>query len=593
MVTVMNQQAIAPSSLHGDGMEGQGAGSSEWPWRIAIAALVIAAFAGVLSAGFVSWDDPRNIYENPHLGLGAKQVHWMFTDSSYVRRYMPLGWFSYSVDRVLFGGSPASYHAGNLLLHIANALLLFAILQRLMSLSTAPQGSADKRRLAACAALATLFWALNPLRVEPVAWASARIYCVAGFFALLSIWAYLRATTGNSSPRRGPFWLSVGAYGVSVFTYPITLAVPVVLLAIDIFGSRRLPHDPLSWWSPTARRVLLEKAWFLVPAALMLAATLNAKLSNGQLEPIVGLDQFSVSQRLMQGFYIIGYYFWKPWLPDSLAPKYPALLDVNPVSICFVGSAALVAGITVLVWLRRRTSPLLAGAWMAHVALLFPVLGLMEHPHHAFDRYSYFQGTIWAVVVGSVLWKWSGVPRTRSALLIAVGGMGIIFGGMTFAQVKVWNNSLSLQTRMVKSLEGHAEAALHETVRGVLFMKRGEPAAAEAAFRHAIQLNAALAEPWRNLGDVLTDQHRMEPALECYREAIRLNPSDVGSRLNLSIALGNSGKLEDAAAELQRALTLHPGHAGAHHNLAVTLKLLGRTNEAREHHDQAERLRIQ
>jgi tetratricopeptide (TPR) repeat protein len=473
---------------------------------------------------------------------------------------------------------------------VANALLLFAILTRVLLLA-AGAGEGSKRRLLLCAALGAVCWAINPLRVEPVAWASARIYCVSGSFALLSVWAYLRGFTGGSGMKRGALWVSVCAYGLSVFTYPITLAAPVVFVVLDVFALRRLPGNPLRWCSADTRPVVLEKALFLIPAALMLSATLWAKFSNGHVERIVTLEQFSVPQRLMQGCYVLAYYLWKPWLPDSLAPKYAALLEVNPVSPVFLASAALVAGIAALLWFRRRTWPMLAGAWLTHLALLVPVLGLTEHPHHTFDRYSYFQGTLWAVVIAAGLWKAAQTGRWRLVAPVAVAACLLLFGIFSVAQVKVWNNSLNLQTRMVASLGEHPEAALHETVRGVLFMGRGDRAAAEASFRHAIQLNPGLPEPWRNLGDVLSDEHQPVAAMACYREAIKLNPADVGARLNLSIVLGSSGQLDEAATELREALRLNPNHSGAHHNLAITLNLLGRPEEARLHQTEAERLR--
>src|SRR5580765_5038363 len=99
----------------------------DWLLRLLLVGAVVAVFWPALQAGFVDWDDEVNIVNNPHLGFSWENIRWMFTDTSYVRRYLPLGWLSYTVDRIFFGGSPTSYHAGNLLLHAANTLLLYAI----------------------------------------------------------------------------------------------------------------------------------------------------------------------------------------------------------------------------------------------------------------------------------------------------------------------------------------------------------------------------------------------------------------------------------------------------------------------------------
>src|SRR5438046_5580728 len=142
----------------------------DWLLRFLLAGAVVAVFWPVLRAGFVNWDDERNIVNNPHLGLAWENIKWMFSDTDYVRRYLPLGWLSYTLDRVLFGGSPASYHAGNLLLHVTNTLLLYAIIkcvqQRLQT------GAGDPFLIGRLASFAGApRWAITPSRAAPVAWA--------------------------------------------------------------------------------------------------------------------------------------------------------------------------------------------------------------------------------------------------------------------------------------------------------------------------------------------------------------------------------------------------------------------------------------
>src|SRR5437870_5979737 len=162
--------------------------------------ITLAVFGGICGHEFVHFDDNVLIYENPHVkGLNWENLQWMFTNVSYARRYMPLGWLSLAIDYQLFGLNPRAYHAGNLALHLANVALLFFLLKRLLLLSWARRDSAaiveSEPASAAlwCAALGALFWAVNPLRVENVAWASARIYCVAFLCAALWLLAWLKA----------------------------------------------------------------------------------------------------------------------------------------------------------------------------------------------------------------------------------------------------------------------------------------------------------------------------------------------------------------------------------------------------------------
>src|SRR6185436_3371458 len=90
-----------------------------------VAVVTLSVFSVTYTADFVPWDDDINIYGNPHIrGITAESLKWMFTDTTYVHRYMPVGWLALAIDYQLAGGlNPTTYHAGNLLLHTINAVL--------------------------------------------------------------------------------------------------------------------------------------------------------------------------------------------------------------------------------------------------------------------------------------------------------------------------------------------------------------------------------------------------------------------------------------------------------------------------------------
>ena len=78
--------------------------------------------------GFVNYDDVRFVVRNDMIrGLSAQNVKHMFTTTSfeYENLYIPLVWLSFAIDYHLWGLWAPGYHAVNLLLHIANALLVF------------------------------------------------------------------------------------------------------------------------------------------------------------------------------------------------------------------------------------------------------------------------------------------------------------------------------------------------------------------------------------------------------------------------------------------------------------------------------------
>ena len=225
----------------------------------------------------MQWDDDINIYDNPGIrGLDGKNLLWMFTDASYVRRYMPLGWLTWTFLYEGCGLTPAAFHLSNLLVHWMNAVLVFLVLRHLLGAAAGDVVRTERRAQALWAAAAgALFWAVHPLRVEVVAWASGLLYCQATFFLLAGWLAYLRYAAAGAVGRRaawyGAAWVS---YCASLLTYPVGLGWVVVLVLVDFYPLRRLGSGLGGWASRRAGAIWLEKVPFAVATVLALGVTL-------------------------------------------------------------------------------------------------------------------------------------------------------------------------------------------------------------------------------------------------------------------------------------------------------------------------------
>jgi hypothetical protein len=142
-----------------------------------LALATFAVFLPALDNGFVDWDDDKTLSENPHFrGLGWNELRWMFT-TFHTGHYQPLSWITFGFDYLVWGMNPAEYHLTSVVLHAANAVLFYFICRRLFLIVFAPR--AERRGLAIClaAGLAALLFAVHPLRVESVAWATERRRC--------------------------------------------------------------------------------------------------------------------------------------------------------------------------------------------------------------------------------------------------------------------------------------------------------------------------------------------------------------------------------------------------------------------------------
>jgi len=142
-------------------------------------------FAPVLGNDFVNWDDQANLVDNMNYrGLGWPQIRWMFSNF-HMGLYQPLSWLTYGLDFVFWGMNPVGYHLTSVLLHGAAAIVFFFLARELLNLAIARDEKVESFWLGA--AISALVFALHPLRVESVAWATERRDVLSGLFYVLTI----------------------------------------------------------------------------------------------------------------------------------------------------------------------------------------------------------------------------------------------------------------------------------------------------------------------------------------------------------------------------------------------------------------------
>ena len=149
---------------------------THWLYPLTVVIATSVSFLPVLSNGFVEWDDLESLIENPYYrGLGWDQVRWMFT-TFLMGPYQPLSWLTFGLDYWLWGMNPVGYHLTNLIIHTANAVFFYFISRQLLSMALSKPSSQADWRLNLSAVVSALVFAIHPLRVESVAWATERTF---------------------------------------------------------------------------------------------------------------------------------------------------------------------------------------------------------------------------------------------------------------------------------------------------------------------------------------------------------------------------------------------------------------------------------
>lgn len=472
---------------------------------LVIAVLTVAVFFPALDNDFVNWDDDHNLTTNEQFrGLGVQNLRWMFT-TFHMGHYQPLTWLTFGVDHALWGMNPLGYHLTNVLLHAAAAVALFFFADALLRRIDRTGSERTLPVLAGSFAAACLF-AIHPLRVESVAWATERRDCLSGLFFVLALLAYLRYTGSERGgrTRRWFYILTTACVVLSLLSKAWGMTLPVVMLILDVYPLRRL--EVRAFHAARFRRIWYEKIPFVALAGITAALAIRAQSVSGALRSI---DRVDITQRIAQSAYGLIFYVWRSLWPVDLSPIHDRppgirLLD-PPFSAALIG----VVVITVGAILARRRLPALLAVWVSYIVIVSPVLGIVQSGSQLVaDRYSYLSCIGWALLAGGAIqWLWS---RDRALVAGVLGALVIgLLSARTWRQVDVWQDSDALWTHV---LEVDPSSATGHQYRAALLVRKGR--LRRAVFHYKESLKAAPRRPkvHENLGIILTNLQRYEEA---------------------------------------------------------------------------------
>ncbi len=552
-----------------------GRGLPAWTMTIPLVVLVVVAFLPVLDNGFVNLDDDANFLYNPYFrGLGRAQLAWAWT-TYWLGVFQPLTWMLFEVQYAVFGLNPRGYHLTSLLLHALTALALFSLTRALVGRARPDLLATTPTRLVLGSALAVALFMVHPLRVEVVAWASCQPYLPCTMLAVLATRAYLGAADA-SPPRRAAglagAWL---LFTMSLLFHASAVALPAILLLIDVYPLRRLGVGSNGWFGRAARRVLAEKVSFVALSLVFAALAFRAKEST---QSLVALEQRGLLSRIAQACYGTCFYLGKTIWPSGLCAYYPAPDHLDWRAPTYLACMALVIAVSLAVYRLRRGHLSWLATWLAYLAILAPSSGLVSIGRYiAADRYSYLTTlTALPLLTATIVFLTGhGRGRVLVTLGVAMSSLGLVaaLAVSSRAQCRTWRDTVSL-----------ASHALNHGVRspeiylglGWGLLQRGDLAGAEASFREALRLDPFHAPAMVMLGMVRLRQGRTANAAALLTEAVRLQPGVPETHNSLGTALFAQGRLDDAIAQFAEALRLRPDFAEARANLARARSSAGR-----------------
>ena len=530
---------------------------------LVIIAMVIVVFGRVTEFDFVEWDDTRNLAENPLLRAPSWQAIVGYFKSPFFDLYIPVSYFVWSlvawVSMFLQGSTvlnPATFHLSNLCLHTINAILVYLLAHRIF------------QSRAACL-ISGLIFALHPLQVEPVAWASGLRDLFSALFSLLALHQIIGINTQRWW-RHAAFFII--CFTIALFSKPSASCLPMVAaLILWYHGGNQIKRCNLA---------LLAFCFFVILP--LVGWTFRMQYDpTSFVPPPLWQRPFVACDALL--FYAGKLFFPWPLIPDY--GRMPLVVLSSPW--CYATPLWLL--IPFLLWLWRARSfraPILFVA--ISLAALMPNLGMIpfnfQRVSTVADRYFYLAMLGPALGTAALLHFWP--RRSLFSLFTAV----IAFmAAVSVVQLSHWRSTTALFTytlvhnpRSLSALNNLGSAAISSN----------DLAAAEEYLHKALSIKPDSYHALGNLGIVSQHLGRTQEAISILRQAESLDPRQPLSHVNLADALQSAGRFDEALAQYREALRLDPDNYLANNNIGSLLERLGQSDEAGKYYEKATSLSI-
>lgn len=511
----------------------------------ALVTITLVAYEPTLRNAFVNYDDPDYVTSNYYVlqGLSWHNILWAFTATS-AANWHPLTWISHMVDVQLFGLNPAGHHLVNLLLHLANVVLLFLLLRY----------GTDK--LVLSAAVAALF-ALCPLNVEAVAWIAERKSLLSTIFLLLALFSYGWYVRRPSVKR---YLLLAFLFALGLMAKAMIITLPFLLLLIDYWPLGRFDSSGAD--QPTKFiRLAKEKIPLLFLSAGSALMTMYAAHRSGSV--LANSAALPLWWRIKNALYSYLAYILKGLWPAHLAVFYPHP-ENSLESWKVAGAVMFLLAISFIVWRYRRKKYLVAG-WLWYLVALVPVIGIVQAGLQAMaDRYAYisFLG-LFVMVVWLVGESTSHNKALRAIAAVAALATLAGYAYTTYIQAGYWRNSYTLfaHTLQVTKNNGIAEDNF-----GVALEEMGRPDLAISHFENAIRWMPRLSTAHYNLGTLLHRQNQLTTAMNEYALALQYCTDPVeAARIhnNRGAAFTQLNQPKAAISEFGEAIRINPNEGNS------------------------------
>lgn len=535
---------------------------------VLLALAALAAYSSSFSGAFV-YDDVQSIPENPtlrHLWPPWEALSPPPGGATVSGR--PMLNLSFAINRALGGPGVASYHAGNLLIHVLAGLTLFGLVRRTLLLP----GFSPKFAPVALpvAFLAAALWTLHPLQTESVTYLVQRAESLMGLFFLLTFYGFIR---GVEAERPAGFYLlSIAACALGMGTKEVMASAPLLIVLFDrTFVAGSFLAAGRARWKYYGG---LAMTWILL-GWLVLG---NGGNRGGSIGFGIGVSWWA---HTLTQFEAMARYLWLSLWPHPLAFDYGATWAKSTIEVLLY-AAVVLPFVLGTVFALKRNHPLgFLGAWF--FVILAPT-SLMPGPTQMIVEHRLYLSLAAVTVLMAAGAYHLGGRRMFAGLLVAACALGLL----TFRRNQDYRTNLILWQDTVNK---RPENSLAHGNLGAALSALGRKQEALAEFETTLRLDPNSAEGNINIAEALSSTGRLQEAMTHLLKAIPLALDHPSLQLNLGTTLDRMGRTGEAILYYQRALRMNPELAEAHNDLGDAYLRLGRPDLARPCVEEALRLK--
>ncbi|MFO0944345.1 MAG: tetratricopeptide repeat protein [Planctomycetota bacterium] len=540
------------------------------PWcYILLIVAGLVAYSNSIRVPFLL-DDGRAIAQNPYVREFVPPFEMLNDKKMGATR--PLVLFTLQVNYAVSSLDVWSYHATNLLIHLASAILLFEIVRR--ALRTEPVRELYAAQAEPLGLAVALLWVVHPLASQGVTYLVQRGESMMGLFIFLTLYCVLRASEG---PHRS-LWQAgaILACAAGMLCKEAMAAAPLVVFLFD-----------RTFLGQSVRNVLRERKWLYAGLAasslIVVGMLLHAGRSVNPADEIAVLPDASRWRYLMTQTGVLVHYLHLSVWPHPLVFDYYWPWAENPGDVIVPGIIILLLLVGTFWGLVKNLPIAFLGAWF--FVLLAPTSSFMPLDDAAAEHRMYLPLVAPIIllvlalhhIIELIAEKLARPSSANKVFTCVIAAMALVFCGLTYSRNRDYRSSLAMWTDVVAKRPRNPRAHYNLAVE---LNDAQEYGRAIQHLQATIKLHPGIPHSYNLLGTILCRQGSFDDGTALIRHAIGMHPNFPLAHYNLAVFEAERGKWDVAEAEFLEALRIQPALYEARLNLGVLYARQGKLNEA-------------